>query len=253
MANKRTDLEWERIGARDPYYGALSDERFHKEGLSEETLDAFFQTGYDYVADIIHKIREYIAPGFVPRRTLDFGCGVGRLIIPLAEISDEVLGIDVSPSMLAEAKKNCESRSLGNVRFRKNDGTLSVLADEKFDFIHSFIVFQHIPVRKGERLVKALLAHLRKGGVCILHFTYSTKTDVFSKTLNDLKNAVPLVASAINLARGRHFSEPTIQMYPYNMNRILLLIQEIHTQSFFAEFTDHQGVFGLKIFFSSPA
>jgi hypothetical protein len=34
----------------------------------------------------------------------------------------------------------------------------------KYDFIHSYIVFQHIPVERGKRIFEKLLAHLETGG-----------------------------------------------------------------------------------------
>jgi len=62
------------------------------------------------------------------------------MVIPLAGISESVVGVDVSESMLNEAKRNCESLSIKNVSFVKGDDNLSAL-NCKFDFIHSYIVF----------------------------------------------------------------------------------------------------------------
>ena len=95
--------------------------------------------------------KRHLDPSFSPKSVLDFGCGTGRLVIPLAEIADYVLGLDVSESMLWEARKNCKAHALNNVQLLKSDDTLSCL-DGCFDFIHSFIVFQHIPVKRGIRI-----------------------------------------------------------------------------------------------------
>lgn len=35
----------------------------------------------------------------------DFGCGVGRLTLPFADCFDNVVGVDISPAMLAEGEK----------------------------------------------------------------------------------------------------------------------------------------------------
>ncbi|HKJ31811.1 MAG TPA: class I SAM-dependent methyltransferase [Balneolales bacterium] len=99
--------------------------------------------------DILKKIRKYVDPHFSINRALDFGCGVGRLLIPLSVYSSHVTGVDVSESMLDEARKNCEARQITNVDFIKSDDDLSLL-NRKFNFIHSYIVFQHIPAKRGE-------------------------------------------------------------------------------------------------------
>jgi ubiquinone/menaquinone biosynthesis C-methylase UbiE len=65
-------------------------------------------------------IRSAFDPEFRPCRVLDFGCGVGRCTIPFARIAEEVVALDVSPSMLREAEKNCLERALDNVMFLKH-------------------------------------------------------------------------------------------------------------------------------------
>ncbi len=81
-------------------------------------------------------------------RALDFGCGVGRLVIPLSKIAESVTGVDVSESMLNEAISNCDNQNVNNANFIKADDNLSMLSG-KYDFIHSYIVFQHIPTKRA--------------------------------------------------------------------------------------------------------
>lgn len=45
------------------------------------------------------------ALSFGPRSVLDAGCGTGRVAIELARHGVEVVGVDVDPSMLAEARR----------------------------------------------------------------------------------------------------------------------------------------------------
>jgi ubiquinone/menaquinone biosynthesis C-methylase UbiE len=51
-------------------------------------------------------IRRHINPEFAPRKILDFGCGVGRSPVAFAAMAEEVVGLDVSPAMLREARAN---------------------------------------------------------------------------------------------------------------------------------------------------
>ena len=88
---------------------------------------------------------------------LDYGCGVGRLVVPFSKIGAHVVGMDVSESMLEEAKINCDSNGLDNVVLLKADDNLSAL-DHKFDLINSYIVFQHIPVSRGLTILKNMIS-----------------------------------------------------------------------------------------------
>ncbi|KMO38960.1 hypothetical protein VQ02_11045 [Methylobacterium variabile] len=51
-------------------------------------------------------------------RILDFGCGIGRVAIALADGAESVLGLDLSGQMIAEARRRAEGR--GTVRFARN-------------------------------------------------------------------------------------------------------------------------------------
>ena len=142
-----------------------------------------------HINHVMEVCRRHLDRSFSPKRVLDFGCGTGRLVIPLAEMADYVLGLDVSDSMLLEAQKNCNAYALNNVHLLKSDDTLSCL-DGCFDFIHSFIVFQHIPVKRGKRIFAKLLNHLADGGICAVQFTYS-------KAIFEKRNGMPPIEGPI--------------------------------------------------------
>jgi 2-polyprenyl-3-methyl-5-hydroxy-6-metoxy-1,4-benzoquinol methylase len=105
VAGRNTDKDWEKYGKEDAYYGVLSDEKFRKSQLTEDLKQEFFHSGETYIADILAKIRQRFQSDWTIGKAVDFGCGVGRLVIPLAKHAQEVTGIDVSESMLAEARK----------------------------------------------------------------------------------------------------------------------------------------------------
>src|SRR5713226_5972335 len=50
--------------------------------------------------------------GTVPLDVLDLGCGTGFLSLLLAELGHRVTGIDVAPSMLAQARAKAAARGL---------------------------------------------------------------------------------------------------------------------------------------------
>src|SRR5690242_17394816 len=120
-----SDKNWNQFANADPYFAVLSNEKFRKENLTDEALKEFFQTGQDYINLVLKTIRSHFDPLFQPTKTLDWGCGVGRLTLPLASISASVVAVDVSPYMLQEAEKNCVAKGVSNVKFVMGDDSLS--------------------------------------------------------------------------------------------------------------------------------
>jgi SAM-dependent methyltransferase len=248
-----TDSAWEEWGRRDPYFGVITDPKFRSSGLNEHVKQEFFESGESHVHHVLATIRKHIDPQFSPRAVLDFGCGVGRLLVPFGKIADEVVGLDVSPSMLHEARRNCDERRLHNVRLLPSDDTLSALSSS-FDLIHSCIVFQHIPVERGRDIFAKLLQHVRPGGVGAVQMTYSKTSLAGTRGV-----APPLPPAPSSVLSSDAFTDivamgadPEIQMNPYNMNEILFLMQKQGISRFQTEFTDHGGELGVFLFFQQP-
>lgn len=250
MSVSNTDKQWEKWGESNPYYGVLTEDRFLTNNLSESDKAEFFNSGREYIDYVLGQVKSHIDYDFIPMRAIDFGCGVGRLVIPLSEVSDEVIGIDVSPSMLNEAQKNCEERSVKNVKFIESDDRVSLLKGE-FNFIHSFIVFQHVPVKRGEVILSHLLAHLKAGGVCAVHFTYAKpEVSALRKMARWVRVHVPLVKEIMNIVRGKNVDSPEMQMNPYDLNRLSVIMEENNVSRYYAEYVKHGGgIRGVLMYF----
>jgi SAM-dependent methyltransferase len=243
-----TDKAWEEWGRRDPYFGVITCEKFRRTELTTDAKREFFESGRVHAQYVMQMINQHIDPHFRPRAILDFGCGVGRLVVPFARIAQEVVGLDVSSSMLLEAKRNCDELGVRNVRLLVSDDSLSALTG-KYDLIHSFIVFQHIPSYRGGAIFRGLLSFLKDGGVGAMHFAYSK--DIYATT-----NGVPpppLRSVSINAEAPPSDADPEMQMNPYSMTEILFLMQKSGVYRFHAEFTDHGGELGIFLFFQKPA
>src|SRR6185503_17985283 len=159
MAGRNTDADWRRLGETDPYWGVISHPNYRQENLSAQHLADFYSTGAPFMAQLVRDLERVTgaAPG---GRALDFGCGVGRLTETMADHAREVVGYDIAPGMLALA------------RARGGRATyVAELPDGPFDWINSFIVFQHIPPHRGLEFLETLLARLAPGGAISLHFT----------------------------------------------------------------------------------
>lgn len=106
---------------------------------------------------------------------LDLGCGFGRLATALAPRCRSVLGLDVSPGMVAEARRRCAG--LMNVRFEVTaGGDLAALPGQAFDLVLAVDSVPYmIQVGGGvaDRHVEGAARALRPGGaLAILNLSY---------------------------------------------------------------------------------
>ena len=249
MSDKTTDSAWERYGREDPYFGVLADEKYRRPRLTEANRIEFFEGGTTHVADAIATVRRHIDPEFQIDRALDFGCGVGRLVIPLAAVARQVTGVDVSKSMLEEARRNCDARQLRNVEFVASDDRL-LLLEGPYNFVHSLIVFQHIPVERGRAIFRRLVELLQDGGVGVLHLTYAKAYRATWK--QHVKDHVPLVRPLLAWWRDRRKLPPEMQMNAYDLNALFAILQTARVDDVYLQFTDHGGALGVMLYFRKP-
>jgi 2-polyprenyl-3-methyl-5-hydroxy-6-metoxy-1,4-benzoquinol methylase len=241
-----TDAVWEYYGRVNPYYGVITHDEYRKDNMTDEQFVKFFETGESYISEVFETIRVSLDSGFKPARALDFGCGVGRILIPLAKRCASVVGVDVSDPMIAEALKNCAQRGVSNVEVVCGDDLLSNVKG-KFDFIHSYIVFQHLQPARGESITGRLVDMLDDGGVGMLHYTYLDTLDPLKKCLVWAFTYVPLAFRIMNILRKRRH-EPIMQVNHYNLNNLLALLQQKGCHNISIRFTAH-GSLGVMVFF----
>ena len=102
-------------------------------------------------------------------RVLDVGCGVGRWSRLLAARGARVTGIDLSPTMIAQARLRAHADDVADrCRFFVQDlATLDVR--ERYDLVLGVTVLQHILNPDSLRAaLEALAAHLAPGGRLVL-------------------------------------------------------------------------------------
>jgi SAM-dependent methyltransferase len=81
---------------------------------------------------------------------LDIGCGIGRMLKPLAPHFRHLVGVDVSGEMIKKSKKWLHG--LENVKTLETSGIdLSPLPQEYFNLVYSYVAFQHMPRQVFER------------------------------------------------------------------------------------------------------
>ena len=226
LLNRDTDADWRALGASQPYWGVLSHPDFRMENLTPERIDEFYASGPWHIGRVAENLRQMT--GAAPSgRALDFGCGVGRLAEAMTAYASEVVGLDISPGMLALA------------RARGSQVTyVDQMPDGPFDWINSFIVFQHIAPARGEAIIEDLLTRLAPGGAVSLHVTVWRDKD--REWVSEPEAPKPgwwrfLRAQRVRLA-VRRLPVGHIHMYDYDLSRIVRLlnragIEEIHLVS----------------------
>jgi 2-polyprenyl-3-methyl-5-hydroxy-6-metoxy-1,4-benzoquinol methylase len=127
-----TDKDWNYYGKNNPYYGVFTIAEFDNVNQSE-LKHKFFKSGESYIEKVLNWIeRDFEGFNIQHSSVLDFGCGVGRVVLPLSRMCKSVCGVDISEGMLEEAKRNMLEFNVTNCNFETHLNDVKV----KFDLIH---------------------------------------------------------------------------------------------------------------------
>lgn len=153
--SSRMRREWDRRVAHDYRYwmsdGVESDSRMWETG--ERDLDLLFD-GIPAEA-----LRTFTAA--------EVGCGVGRLLRAAARRAQRVIGVDISPEAIEEARQLLAGQR--NVEFRLGNGyDLSVLESGTVDLLYSFAALGSMPVSVIASYFAEFHRVLRPGGIARL-------------------------------------------------------------------------------------
>jgi SAM-dependent methyltransferase len=107
---------------------------------------------------------------------LDMGCGTGRFTIPLAERARSVTGLDMSPMMLATARKKLADRGL-DASLHEGDMADLPFPDASFDAVVSMLALMHIPRQDRQQVFREVARVLRPGGRLLV----GVKNSVFER------------------------------------------------------------------------
>lgn len=189
---ENTDKHWRLWGELDPYRGVC-----YPDGLTA----GFWQSGERYVESLLNKI------GPVARGSaLDFGCGVGRILRPLAARFQYVAGVDIAPAMLSHATRNVPSAELQD----------HIPQDRQYDLVHSCLVLQHVPVERGLEIIRQLQRCCAPGGVLAIQ----VPLEMHHSLVYRAKHAVPWLRFLFNVLQGKPVRMPLMQMNAYSASQI---------------------------------
>ena len=135
--------------------------------LDNRTYYDEFSQGYDdtrrggYHGYLDRAALDLLRPHLLSSDVLEIGCGTGRILAGAAKVARRAVGVDISPSMLADARAR-------GLEVYESDALKLPFPDESFNLVYSFKVLAHV-----ENLGGALCEAARvtaPGGVQVLEF-----------------------------------------------------------------------------------
>lgn len=187
---------------------------------------------YDDKHSFVWKYGASLIDLLVPRageRVLDLGCGTGHLTARVAEAGAEVVGIDSSPEMIAEAR-----RLFPDIRFEPGDAR-DFAFDQPFDAVFSNAVLHW--VKPPEGAIACVARALRPGGRFVAEF--GGRGNVAG-----IISALDAASRAIGLGAWEHpWYYPSIGDYATLLERAGL---EVNNAALFDRPTPLEGEEGLR-------
>ncbi|MEB3887491.1 class I SAM-dependent methyltransferase [Lyngbya sp. CCY1209] len=104
-----------------------------------------------------------------PRRILDLGCGTGSttLLLKKAFPAAEVIGLDLSPEMLAVAETKAKREGM-EIQFRHGLAERTGFPEESFDLVSAALLFHETPPDIARAVLREAFRLLKAGGQVVV-------------------------------------------------------------------------------------
>lgn len=116
---ERTGAYWSKVGQEAPHWSVLTSDLYRPDRIAE-TKDAFYASGA-VDEDLVRRMlaRHGMDPARMPH-CVEFGCGVGRATLALAQAFPQVTGCDISRPHLDLAREEAARRGDGNITWHES-------------------------------------------------------------------------------------------------------------------------------------
>lgn len=174
----RVRQAWTHLGEVRPFHSVLSSERFLPKNIGKSEAE-FWISGEREAAVIETLLAAQGVRDLGSKTAVEYGCGLGRITLPLGQRFASVHGYDISPTHLDGARARAQRLGTTNVEFHlRADNFFTDL--EKCDFFYSNIVFQHNPPPIILQLIRLALKSLKPGGLAAFQCQVYRKDYSFS-------------------------------------------------------------------------
>ncbi len=152
-------------------------EEIERPSLKGAVKEAFDDVAEKYASSAVHRggpeLEALLAVAALrgDEAVLDAGCGPGHTAHALAAGAGSVIGVDLSPAMLEQARVLAREKGLTNASFQEGDVEALEFADATFDLVTSRYSAHHYP--RPQRALEEFHRVLRPGGRVLLVDTIS--------------------------------------------------------------------------------
>ncbi len=142
------------------WHKSLYSEYFAKSGLDSKAKHSQARKEVKFLLDILELERG--------AKILDVPCGTGRHALAFGQRGMEVVGVDISPSCLKLARKNC--KGLKNIKVKAGDMGQLDWARNQFDLVtNMFSSFGYFKTAgENKRVLAGFKSALRPGGAVVI-------------------------------------------------------------------------------------
>jgi len=199
---------------------------------------------------MLETIERHVVRRFDPRTALEYGCGVGRIAIPLAGRIERVTGVDISPAMLAVARENAAKMATPHLALETAHDFFA--KPRKFDLVTCYLVLQRMPQQQGLDLLRTLLGTIAPGGVGVFHFPYRSTASAAVNATRWLRERVAPVNAAMNVLRRKPADEPFIATHVYDLDDVLAVFEQAGFSAAHLSFEQHAGLGAVMLYVRAP-
>jgi|SRR5271166_1637307 len=172
---------WSQLGATDPFWSVLTDERWRSKNMTaEEAIEAFYATGEGDLSRLEAWLRRNSLELSNNALCAEYGCGVGRLTQWLAKRFRRVVAFDISESHIQAARDRLSRLAIDNVEFVLVRGNTDLRMLSNVDLFYSVIVLQHNPPPITTGILSQAFAGLNRGGCCFFQIPTFSANYTFS-------------------------------------------------------------------------
>ena len=150
----------------------VNEELVKKHAYYNNKFFARWAKMYDWEKYFLFPLRRKAAKFFnlaPQKKIIDVATGTGAQAYELAKLGLDVTGVDLSPEMLAQARKKLDPSLL--LSFRQGDGTTMPFGDNSFDGASISLGLHDMPYEIGVRVLREIKrVTKRNGGILVVDY-----------------------------------------------------------------------------------
>jgi len=149
----------------------LSDETLARELAHHEALYSGFAQRH-FAKPAVRELRRHMVQRILEAtgagresRILSLGCGIGDTELLLAPRVAHVMGVDVSPTAIRQAREDARIAGVTNVEFVEASAGDASLGKAGFDAVVAIFFLHHLPDAELQKMARSVCGWLKPGGM----------------------------------------------------------------------------------------